>query len=46
MLLNDIDPDRLIAKDLKAKMKNFLEGDGFEVNKKKGEKTREFKDTF
>ena len=27
-------------------MKNFLEGEGFEVNKKKGEKSLEFKDTY
>ena len=46
VLLNDIKPDRVLAKDIIDKMKNFLEGEGFEVNKKKGEKSLEFKDTY
>ena len=34
MLLNDIKAYRVVSNDLISKMKNFLEGEGFELNEK------------
>ena len=46
MLLNDIKPYRVVSNDLVSKMKNFLEGEGFELNEKMGRKRLIFKNTY
>ena len=46
MLLNDIKAYRVVSNDLVSKMKNFLEGEGFELNEKMGRKRLIFKNTY